>query len=80
MTIQSREFRSKSQPRRGLRREEAAAYVGVSPAKFDGWVKEGRMPKPKRIDGVVLWDIVRLDMAWDELPGEDGGTTEGGWD
>jgi hypothetical protein len=24
---------------RGLRREQAAAYVGVGPTKFDDWVK-----------------------------------------
>lgn len=68
MTAISREFRSKSQPRRGLRRIEAAAFVGVSPTKFDDWVGRGLMPKPKTIDGVVLWDLHRLDLAWDELP------------
>lgn len=68
MTAVSREFRSKSQPRRGMRRIEAAAFVGVSPTKFDDWVARGLMPKPKTIDGVVLWDLERLDRAWDELP------------
>lgn len=68
MTAVSREFRSKSQPRRGLRRIEAATFVGVSPTKFDDWVGRGLMPKPKTIDGVVLWDLERLDSAWDELP------------
>ena len=28
-------------PRRGLRREEAARYVGISPSKFDELVKAG---------------------------------------
>jgi predicted DNA-binding transcriptional regulator AlpA len=68
MTAVSREFRSKSQPRRGMRRIDAAAFVGVSPTKFDDWVERGLMPKPKTIDGVVLWDLERLDRAWDELP------------
>lgn len=54
-------------PRRGLRREDAAAYVGVSPTKFDALVEDGRMPKPFRIDGCVLWDIRRLDLAFDAL-------------
>ena len=57
-------------PRRGLRRQHAATYVGVSPTKFDQWVKDGRMPKPIRIDGCVIWDIRKLDLAWDAL-GED---------
>lgn len=57
-------------PRRGLRRDEAALYVGVSPSKFDELVKDGRMPKPKRIDGCVLWDVRKLDLAWDDLDGD----------
>lgn len=57
-------------PRRGLRREEAAAYVGVSPTKFDDWVERKLMPKPKRIDGVVVWDRFQLDIYFDALPDE----------
>lgn len=52
---------------RGLRREGAAAYVGVSPSKFDEWVKDGRMPKPFRVDNCVLWDRRQLDVAFDSL-------------
>ena len=65
-------------PRRGLRREEAARYVGVSPSKFDALVSDGRMPKPKRIDGCVVWDLRRLDLAWDALSGDD--ETPNPWD
>ena len=50
-------------PRRGLRREEAARYVGISTSKFDACVKDGRMPRPFRIDGCVIWDVQRLDSA-----------------
>lgn len=83
MTSQSRTLRARSQPRRGLRREEAAAYLGFSPRKFDELVGDGRMPKPKRADGVVVWDILRLDSAFDALPDEDSVTQNGrssGWD
>lgn len=59
-------------PRRGLRREEAAAYVGVSPTKFDDWVERRLMPKPKRIDGIVVWDRFQLDIYFDALPDEVG--------
>lgn len=65
-------------PRRGLRREEAALYVGVSPSKFDEMVRDGRMPKAKRVDGCVIWDIRRLDLAWDALGGDDEGSNP--WD
>ena len=76
----SRQLRTHSQPRRGLRREEAAAYLGFSARKFDELVTDGRMPKPKRIDGVVVWDIHRLDSAFDSLPddGSDGATNPWG--
>jgi hypothetical protein len=55
---------------RGLRREAAAAYIGVGTTKFDDWVARGLMPKPKRQDGVVVWDRLALDAAFDDLPSE----------
>ena len=82
MTAIARDLRSRSQPRRGLRRAEAAAFVGVSPTKFDQWVENGVMPKPKRQDGVVIWDIVALDAAFDALPDEGRAVRaadDGGW-
>jgi predicted DNA-binding transcriptional regulator AlpA len=54
-------------PRRGLRREDAARYVGISTTKFDECVKDGRMPKPFRIDARVIWDLRRPDAAIDPL-------------
>jgi excisionase family DNA binding protein len=63
-----------SLPPRGLSREEAAAYIGVSPSKFDELVKDKRMPAPKRIDRRTVWDRRRLDVAFEALPdGEEGG-------
>ena len=55
---------------RGLSRTQAAAYVGVSPTKFDELVGDGRMPRPKRIDGRRVWDIRALDAAFDRLDGD----------
>jgi predicted DNA-binding transcriptional regulator AlpA len=57
-------------PRRGLSREEAAMYIGISAGKFDELVRDGRMPRPKRIDGRKLWDVLALDLAFNELPVE----------
>lgn len=54
-------------PRRGLRRDEAAQYVAVSPTTFDRLVDDGRMPKPFRVNGCVIWDIRDLDQAFDAL-------------
>src|SRR3569833_3188535 len=42
--------------KRGFNRIEAAAYIGISPGKFDQLVADGRMPKAKKIDGRKVWD------------------------
>jgi predicted DNA-binding transcriptional regulator AlpA len=67
-----------SLPPRGLTREQAAAYVGVGPTKFDEMIQDGRMPKPKRIDARVVWDRHKLDMAFAALPDEPGREERGG--
>lgn len=54
-------------PPRGLNREQSAAYVGVSPDKFDELVSDGRMPAPRRVDKRVIWDLRELDAAFDSL-------------
>ncbi len=56
---------------RGLSREQAAAYVGVSPSLFDILVKDGRMPAPKRINARSVWDRLQLDAAFAALPSND---------
>lgn len=57
---------------RGLGRVQSAEYIGISPTKFDELVKDGRMPKPKRIDARVIWDRLQLDAAFAALPDNDG--------
>ncbi len=64
-------------PRRGLRREEAARYVGVSPSTFDQMVRDKDMPEGKKLRGCTVWDIRRLDLAFDAIGGDDGGSD---WD
>ncbi len=58
-------------PRRGFRREDAAHYVGVSLTKFDQLVSDGRIPQPFRLDGCVLWDVRKLDVAIDLISNPD---------
>lgn len=55
-------------PRRGLSREEAAMYVGISAGKFDELLKAGAMPEPRLIGARKIWDVRALDIAFDELP------------
>ncbi len=59
-----------SLPPRGLSRIFAAAYIGVSPTKFDELVADKRMPRPKRIDGRRVWDRLMLDEAFAALDEE----------
>jgi predicted DNA-binding transcriptional regulator AlpA len=66
-------------PRRGLSRDEAAMYVGISASKFDTLVADGRMPPPRRIDGRKVWDIRSLDVAFDELPSENAAEAGNSW-
>ena len=50
-------------------------YVGIGATKFDELVNAGKMPKPKRIDARKVWDIRKLDVAFDALDDEDGGSS-----
>lgn len=54
--------------RRLLRRPEAAAYGGMSSGLFDQMVADGRMPRPRVVNSLRLWDLRELDAAIDALP------------
>jgi hypothetical protein len=69
-----------SLPPRGLSRLQAAEYIGVGSTKFDEMVKDGRMPKPKCIDGRTVWDRVLLDDAFDALGEEETAPPKNPWD
>jgi predicted DNA-binding transcriptional regulator AlpA len=56
-----------SLPPRGLSSVQASAYIGVSPSLFDEMVRDGRMPKPTRINARTVWDRVKLDEAFAAL-------------
>lgn len=55
---------------RGMSRDEGARYIGVGTTKFDEMVADGRMPRPKRIDGRVVWDRLKIEAAFSDLPDE----------
>lgn len=51
-----------------ISRDAAAAYVNVSPTKFDEMVRDGTMPRPKQLGGRrKAWDVRALDTAVDGL-------------
>ena len=45
-------------------------YIGISAAKFDEMVADGRMPGPVQIDARKVWDIRSIDLAFDALANE----------
>jgi predicted DNA-binding transcriptional regulator AlpA len=56
---------------RGLNRARAASYVGVGVTLFDEMVKDGRMPKPFKINTRTIWDRHKLDEAFEALSDHD---------
>ena len=56
-----------SRPPRCVPRDEAARYCDLSPNSFQREVAAGRLPKPIRFGGRVVWDIAALDRALDNL-------------
>lgn len=60
-----------SLPPRGLSRERAAAYIGVSPSTFDRMVTDKQMPKPIQLRGRKVWDRLKLDDAFAALDEDD---------
>lgn len=71
-------LRSLSLPRFALRRDEAAAALAISPSTFDGWIRKGRLPEGKPIDGIVLWETERLRTAFQALMDLDENTPDDG--
>jgi predicted DNA-binding transcriptional regulator AlpA len=63
---------------RGLSRVQAAEYIGIGVTKFDEMVDDARMPRPKRIDGRLVWDRIKLDEAFDAL--DDDAALKNEWD
>jgi hypothetical protein len=57
-------LRSAVQPR-GLRRVDAARYIGISPTHFDKQVRAGIVPAPLQLFGVNVWDRAALDALFD---------------
>ncbi len=51
---------------RGMSRD-VAARVGVGATKFDEMVSDGRMPRPKRVDGRVTRGRLRIGTAFTDL-------------
>lgn len=63
---------------RCLRRNQAAAYLGMSGTKFGTLVRSGDLPEPLRVGNMVLWDTRSLDDWVDDL--QDTPSAARGWE
>jgi predicted DNA-binding transcriptional regulator AlpA len=50
-----------------MRLEQAAFYLSMSQASFLRLVEDKTMPPPIKIRGMVLWDRLDVDDAFEEL-------------
>jgi predicted DNA-binding transcriptional regulator AlpA len=60
-------------PPRAMRADRAAAYLSMSTSNFHRLVEEGLMPKAVKIKGIVTWDRLELDVAFDSFKNDDEG-------
>src|SRR5262245_57994574 len=58
-------------PPRAMRADRGARYLDMSKSKFLDLVERGKLPKPVRIDGVVVWDRLELEAAFEQLKAEE---------
>ncbi|WP_244488066.1 hypothetical protein [Aureimonas sp. Leaf454] len=52
----------------GLSRPNAAAHVGMVISLFDKLVADGRMPRPCKAEGRLIWRRLEIEKAFSELP------------
>lgn len=52
-----------------LKRNQAAAYLSLSPAEFEREVNEGRLPVPVMLGNSEHWSRRKLDEAIEEMHG-----------
>lgn len=57
-------------PPRAMRADRAAAYLSMGTSTFLRLVERGRLPKPKRLEGLVFWDRLSLDAFIENYEGE----------
>lgn len=65
-------------PPRAMKAERAAAYLDMSRSKFLELVEQGRLPKPKVIDGIRVWDRLAIDAAFNDFPDRNDNDSFGG--
>jgi predicted DNA-binding transcriptional regulator AlpA len=65
-------------PPRAMKAERAAAYLDMSRSKLLELVEQGRLPQPKVIDGIRVWDRLAVDAAFNDFPDRNDSDSVGG--
>lgn len=60
--------------------DTAAAYTSLSASKFASLVKDGRAPRPRRIDSRKAWEVSDLDRFIDTMPYDGDEASDSTWD
>lgn len=63
-------------PPRALRADRAAAYLSISKSAFLKLVESGVLPVGIHVGGMVLWDRLELDAAFEALKEDDDDHTD----
>lgn len=64
----------------GFGEAEAAASIGIGTTLFRQMVLDGRMPRPRLLNGRRVWDVDDLRSAFKSLPMEGETATVNEWD
>ena len=67
-------------PRIAVGRDEAAASLGISRNLFNTMVDDGRMPRPRVVNGRRLWDADEVRVAFRTIPRDGDETSSNPWD
>jgi predicted DNA-binding transcriptional regulator AlpA len=55
-------------PQFGMSRAQAAHHIGIGMQLFDGLVREGKVPPPRKIGSRLIWLRQEVEEAIESLP------------
>lgn len=67
-------------PRIAFGRDEASASLGISRNLFNAMVDDGRMPRPRVVNGRRLWFVDEVRAAFAAIPRDGDEASSNPWD
>jgi predicted site-specific integrase-resolvase len=52
-----------------MTKADVAQFFGVSKSTIDGWLRDGKLPRPKRRFGIKRWEYERIAALRKSKPG-----------